>query len=322
MATYDEYAQDASLTERAGRVAGYAGAGVSLALMGAIGVWGYGVVMRDVTGVPVVRAMEGAMRVAPENPGGEIAAHRGLAVNAVAAVGEAAPPEDRLVLAPATTDLAEEDIEAQPMAEAGEVEPLDIASEDVSPTALTDPDAPVQEGPLDADDILALADRITAGATPMAPLDEGAVVQPALMVDGEEITSALEEAISADGGPATSLRPVARVVRTAAAAQAAPAAAAEPGSVEVARADPPSGTKLVQLGAFPTAEAAAEAWTRLLGRHGQYLVGHDRLIQEASSGGQVFYRLRAQGFVELADARRLCAALEAAGAECIPVVIP
>ncbi len=56
--------------------------------------------MRDVSGIPVVRAMEGDMRVLPDNPGGGVAAHTGLSVNEVAAMGEAGGPEDRLVLAP------------------------------------------------------------------------------------------------------------------------------------------------------------------------------------------------------------------------------
>ena len=73
----------------AGRYVNVAAAAVSIALIGGVGVWGYKLLMRDVTGVPVVRAMEGDMRVAPTNPGGEIAAHLGLSVNTVPADGGA-----------------------------------------------------------------------------------------------------------------------------------------------------------------------------------------------------------------------------------------
>ncbi|MFD1809072.1 SPOR domain-containing protein [Gemmobacter lanyuensis] len=37
--------------------------------------------------------------------------------------------------------------------------------------------------------------------------------------------------------------------------------------------------------------------------------------------GRTFYRLRAQGFSDEADARRFCAAITAEGAECIPVTL-
>ncbi len=46
------------------------GAALSLALVAGIGTWGYQLVMRDVTGIPVVRAVEGPMRVCQKTPGG------------------------------------------------------------------------------------------------------------------------------------------------------------------------------------------------------------------------------------------------------------
>ena len=49
--------------------------------------------------------------------------------------------------------------------------------------------------------------------------------------------------------------------------------------------------------------------------------GKERLIQQAESGGQPFFRLRATGFEDMADARRFCSALVAEDAACIPVVV-
>ncbi len=43
-----------------------AGAAISLALIAGIGVWGYKLMVRDVTGIPIVRAAEGEMRVRPD----------------------------------------------------------------------------------------------------------------------------------------------------------------------------------------------------------------------------------------------------------------
>ena len=100
----------------------------------------------------------------------------------------------------------------------------------------------------------------------------------------------------------------------------AAALAANAGTRDVDPASIPAGTRLAQLGAFESAEVAAREWSRLSGRFGDYLDGKDRVIQKAESGGRTFYRLRAMGFSDLADARRFCAALVAERAECIPVV--
>ncbi|MEY1555225.1 SPOR domain-containing protein [Yoonia sp. R2331] len=322
MAVYEEGAEHVPLTRKAGVFANYAGAAVSLGLMAGIGVWGYQLIMRDVTGIPVVRAMEGAMRVAPENPGGEVALHTGLAVNAVAAEGAAAAPEDRLVLAPAVTDLAEEDLTVQPMAEADEVVPTDPAVEVAEvPAALTDaePDAPAD--PLETDDILALVDQLAAGVEPMAPLDDAAVVEPTVTLDGAPVVTIIDRSIP---GVTTSLRPPLRPAALAVTPESAVAAAvaeAVAPQAEVTTAALPTGTKLVQLGAFPTPEAAAQAWVGLEGRFSAYLGGKEQLIQEAERNGKAFYRLRAKGFADLSDARRFCAALEAGNADCIPVVV-
>ena len=82
---------------------------VSLALLAGFAVWVWTLAVRDVSGVPVVRALEGPMRVAPEDPGGMQAAHQGLSVNAVAA-GEPPQMPDRITLAPAPPPLEAEDI--------------------------------------------------------------------------------------------------------------------------------------------------------------------------------------------------------------------
>ena len=332
MAVYEDGTIDVPLARKAGILVNYAGAAVSLGLMVGVGVWGYQLIMRDVTGIPVVRAMEGAMRVAPDNPGGELAQHTGLSVNTVAAVGEAAAPEDRLVLAPVTTELEEEDLAAAPLAEAGEVSPAAEDDEALpQEVALTAPEA--GEGPLQADDILALVDQISAGAPPMAPLEEGIDVAPTVLLDGEEVatTEALAEVSPVvDSGAlavASSLRPVARPRAVAAdgtdaAVAAAVAQATAPAAeVMVTTADLPLGTNLVQLGAFPSPDVAAGEWQRLEGRFGDYMTGKTRVIQEAERNGTAFYRLRASGFADLSEARRFCAALEAGNADCIPVVV-
>lgn len=315
---------------RAGNVVNAAGAIVSLGLIVGVGVWGYNLVMRDISGVPVVRAMEGPMRMAPENPGGEVADHTGLAVNAVAAQGQAAPPEDTVVLAPPTVGLAEEDIVVLPSAEAQEVAPVISAP----PVAEAAPEQEIEvagvatpEPPLTAEQILALADQIAAGAEPLTDLEEGATPPVQTAVNGVPSEVIADIVPSTVPGVAVSLRPVTRpaglVVASAPAASsdaAAPLAPADP-TVLVSTATIPVGTSLAQLGAYDSPEIAAEEWRRFNGRFTDYLAGKERLIQEASRGGRTFYRLRAMGFEDVADARRFCAALVAENTDCVPVVV-
>ena len=93
-----------------GRMLNRLGALASMALAGGLTVWGCQMAVRDATGVPVVRAPIGPMRVAPQDPGGRQAAHQGLSVNAISAGGDAPPAASRLILAPPPQDLVEEDL--------------------------------------------------------------------------------------------------------------------------------------------------------------------------------------------------------------------
>jgi hypothetical protein len=291
-------------TKNFARVANLAGAAVSLALIVGVGVWGYKLLVRDVSGVPVVKAAEGPMRIQPENPGGRQALNQGLAVNEVAAEGTASGPVEQLILAPEPLDLTLEDTppraaaETAPAVEDGEATPLAEAGEPRS----ADDDA------LQLAAVEALAQQLSDGAT---PLEELAPVT--------ERAPQVEERPEVTEGLGVSLRPklrpsgLAKVQNVAAVSAPAGPRDVDPGSI-------PTGTRLAQLGAYDSAEVARKEWTRLSGRFEDYLQGKDRVIQKAQSGGRTFYRLRAMGFDDLSDARRFCSALVAENAECIPVV--
>ena len=312
MAVYDQGHVPVSGATRAGALVNYVGAIVSCALIVGVGVWGYKLVVRDVSGIPVVRAMAGEMRVLPTTPGGEVSVHTGLSVNEVAAVGEASAPEDSVALAPAMAGLADEDV----------VTLLSTGVEEVS--AIVPSVAPEIEvkvplnatqivaAPLSTDDILALANQIAGRTLPLAPNADVTVVAPTLSLAGQAVvTPVVAKNVP---GVSVSLRPMLRPTFTPV------VAAAEVQSLVTTTAFA-LGTNLVQIGAFPKAENAATEWTRLQGRFGDVMGGKARVIQAATSGGKTFYRLRAQGFSELGDARRFCAALVAEGTDCIPVVV-
>ncbi|MDP5335071.1 MAG: SPOR domain-containing protein [Paracoccaceae bacterium] len=316
-----------------GRIANLAGAGLSVALIIGVTIWGYRLVMRDVNGIPVVRAMEGPMRIQPETPGGSMAENLGLAVNEVAATGTAAPPPDRIVLAPRPVVLDDEDVATAELMAVAQIFPM--------PQPLAAPVAAEAPQPADgsAGDNGALPDSVagearidTVAMTRAEPDSMAAMVDQILaqVLQGEDAPSATEATVAAiavprvEGGISQSLRPQARpaaMVRQAAlqsAAMATPAAAA----LAVLDVDPdtiPAGTRLVQLGAYDSPEVAKREWDRIAARFGDYLEGKARVIQLAESGGRNFYRLRAMGFADINDARRFCSALVAERAECIPV---
>jgi SPOR domain len=301
-----------------------AGALLSVALIAGLAVWGYQLAVRDVTGVPVVRALEGPMRIQPEDPGGVAAAHQGLAVNTIAAEGQAEGPAAQVELAPAPVVLDDSDvparsdtgISAMTMAEADEALPVDEEELVPEPVALTD-----GEGD-DVAEALAMANALAAGAQPLS----GEEADLDLTAEAEtRIASAVVPA--SVPGVARSPRPEPRPEDIVARAAASPvdlavasATAALPGVREIDASQVVTGTRLVQLGAFDSEGVAREAWDKIALRFPEMLEDKDRVVEMAQSGGKTFYRLRAMGFEDLSDARRFCAALMAGQAACIPVV--
>lgn len=216
----------------------WTGMTLSLGLVLGAGVWGWRLMEREAVGVPVIHAAEGPMRIAPEEPGGNLAEHQGLAVSRIAAREGEEPLANELHLAPRTVELAPSDM-PQPRFEAPQIAATDLAVAE----ALG----------LDA------ADLVEVGATP-------------------------------------------------------------PARREVARNVSLGGDEAVQLGAFPQETLARSAWTALVGKFPDLLEGSEQRIEMVERQGRTFWRLRAGGFSDIADARRVCAALNAGGAECVAVV--
>lgn len=298
------------------RLTGALGAVTSAALVMGLGFWTYDLAMRDLTAVPVVRALEGPARMAPEEPGGEVAEHQGLAVNAIQAAEDESAPE-RLVLAPSAAPLAEDDL-------APDLRQASLEREGVAPAE------PFAERPSRATGGI---DSLPGTQIMLASADTGAMggasarvwggaeidAQPAAV---DPIEAALAEALgmpAPDAGPAVAElggEGVARSPRP----TGRPAAAAVP-VAEIVPSALPAGTQLVQIGAFAEADQARAEWAALAGRFAPYLAGKAPVVQPATSDGRQLYRLRAAGFADGADARRLCAALSAEGVECVPVLV-
>ncbi|SDI56140.1 SPOR domain-containing protein [Aliiruegeria lutimaris] len=331
---YDDGMQVQSENYRAGGpgklrlLAHVTGTLLSLAVIGTGGYWGYKQIMRDVHGVPVVRALEGPMRVAPDDPGGQIASHSGLSVNGVQASGAASPPEERLTLAPAPVDLSEEDLPLGQLTASTKDGDLELASSaEADDAELLPPDESAQLASLSqefpADDpiarAIALANASIAGATPLSEAETGAEPVEASAQD-EALPEVRTVQVVTGPGVALSPRPLARPTSRAPVVLASVSATVSATPAVMDAAEVPKGTRLVQLGAFDTPEEARTAWGKISGKFDGLMVDKTQVVVEAKAGGRTFWRLRAMGFADLSDARRFCAALVAERTDCIPVV--
>ncbi|PZX48254.1 sporulation related protein [Roseinatronobacter thiooxidans] len=316
-AQYGQYSDPAYMTPPRGMqtkavLHGF-GAVLSLALMIGSAAWVWQLTQRDVAGVPVVRALEGPLRVAPENPGGRQAAHQGLSVNELAASQDISA-SGSIMLAPASAGLSQED--GVPAGEApapaptdlrfdtGEVQPIQVALQQAldMPAQAADPRNSAPLG-------FVSATRRAVQSSPRPPRRNTDTIASARAV----AVAAPAPAPSSAGFAADDL-----------AASVAQSVAAGIGSVRDIEVDPASlgpGTRLVQLGAYDDAASARAAWDQLSRRFSPLLDDRGRVIEAAQSGGSVFYRLRAHGFNDERDARRFCAALVDQQIDCIPVLI-
>ena len=292
-------------TNRLGTFANILGAIISLALIIGIGVWGYKLLVRDVSGIPVVRVADGEMRIRPVDPGGQLAQHQGLSVNAVAARGGTDALADEVRLAPRPVEFAADDLEvsttrvaALPQSSGPITAPEAI---DLEAHLSTSPGIGEEAEPKETEQVAlntAVAEAVVAAVT-------SEQTQPAVLQ-----TASLRFSLRPKRRPAA---PVATIVP----------AAFQPGATvgEVDISALPAGTRLAQIGAFDTPEIARAQWARFEDKFDVYMTDKKRIIQKATSGGRTFYRLRVHGFEDIAAARRFCSALVAENADCIPVVI-
>lgn len=327
-----------------------AGAATSIAMVLGVVVWGYKLAVRDVSGVPVIRAIEGPARIAPEDPGGDLARHTGLSVNEVTGKGLAAPGPERVILAPEADRLDDSDqpmtgVRALAQVDRTELPELEAAEPATAPvpqvprgTALSvaDEALPV-DGPEALEGAAASQIRTAAaeaakvrpvarkmpvlpeGAAPSTEIDTVTPAEPQLALVPRDVPG-----VKSSPRPARKPAGLKAAAGNGSAAKPAANAAAKPAPVaSVAEIDPatlPEGARVVQIGAFDTPEVARAEWDRVAARFGPLMEGKSRIVQEAVSGGRSFYRLRAAGFKNLDDSRRFCAALSAEGTNCIPTL--
>ncbi|HEY0213618.1 MAG TPA: SPOR domain-containing protein [Paenirhodobacter sp.] len=333
--------QRPGLVEPVSRWVQLAGAATSVLLILGVVIWGYKLAVRDVSGVPVIRALEGPSRIAPDDPGGDLARHVGLSVNEVAGKGLAAPGPERVVLAPSPGNLANDDA---PMAGVRSLVKVERIEPDPLPEAepATAPVSQVPQGtalavqdevvPIDGPEVMegtsaAQIRSAAAEAARVRPVPRTVPVIPEnLAARSTTTTQAVADALP---GVKTSPRPAGRpstIRPTARTDSAKPDTATAVNPAPVAKADEidplslPADARVAQIGAFDTVEIARAEWNRVAARTGAAMAGKSRIIQEAQANGRTFYRLRVAGFDGVEASRKFCDTLKAQGVNCIATV--
>ncbi len=315
-ATLGGYGADASETDSVdpSKFVHIIGAAISLGVLLVLLGWGANTLMRDASGIPVVEALDGPIRVSPDEPGGIPASHQGLSVNSVAANLSQPAISDDLRLAPQPVALTAED---QPTIV------LQAQSPQARPQALVSATAPLQAAapaiPTQPDGIDAFAAELASLAQPLSDLPQSTVAAP------QVVTSLSGSALPTQDVPSTaSINQTGVIAQTTVRPQLRPAAlvVADPGvATSPFDAVVPAGTQLAQLGAFDSRAIAEREWARLSQKFASYLGGKSPLIQTTTTNGSTLHRLRVSGFAAAADARRFCGALSDQGGACYPVVM-
>lgn len=296
-----------------------AGAAVFVCLVAAMGLWAWRLGTRDASMVPVVKAMAGPSRVAPEEPGGLQAAHQGLEVNDVLA-GQPAPRIAPAHARPAPEILTAEDA---PQGELVVSAPAILAERVMSEAGATTGDEIVALAPADAG-IAATAEAPLATEL-VSPADgeaDALAAGPRPMNRPRGLVVARAKPASAEAAPAAKPRVAAEApAKPRETAKAAPTAAkpAAPATREVASAK--AGTRMVQLGAYDSEEMARRAWSRLVAANPDLLGAKSLYAERTTSNARVFYRLRVAGFENTDQTRAMCESLRARGVDCIPVTV-
>lgn len=285
-ANFDEFVAGAHAPRAAmGRFLNIAGAISTLALVVGVAVWGYRLAVRDANGVPVIMAMEGPIRVAPDDAGGKLAPHIGLSVNRIAAEGSAGEVPEQLVLAEPPVGLEADDAPG-------------IGAE-----------APAQ--PTEADTLartLALADELARQAAAEIAAEETGTVDETPLLPG----ALVQRSPRPMPRPGSTEGVITNTTRVSAQA---------PVATELDPAGLTAGTRLAQIGAFDDVASARSEWDRIALQHAALFEGKNRVIQPANAAGRTFYRLRVEGFQTEDDSRRFCAAIEAGDLRCNSVTV-
>ncbi len=281
-----------------------------IVLVLALGIGGWSLLGHRSGPPPVIEADGKPYRAKPENPGGmqigrgeEILGDGdGTAAGKVAPGPEAPAPQALKAQIAAARDeqrLAEQKAAEQRAAAQRAVEAR-LAAQRMPEAVEQKPASPVVSGSASP-----LPDTRVEAKKASSPALSAKPAQPAPQTAAKSVQGV---------GPAAAAKP--------AQSAAAPAQSFPPPSVlaghALSGASAPSGGKpsQVQLAAFGTEEAARQEWSRLTKRMPELLSGRKPSIQRIDRDGRTIWRLRTDGFADMAQASGFCDKVRAKGAGC------
>ena len=291
--------------------------GIGVVLMLAVGGWS--LMGTHHGGIPIIGPPPGPVKDRPADPGGmQIMSGDGGETD-MTGNGEAhlAPAPEQ----PDTKALARQ-YGVPPGAPTQDPAKTDATSDTAVPPA-TPGNAPAPTAPANSPDATAsAAPEQPQPAVPSATAAEKPQVQPAAPTGAaaNAPAEAPKEAPKKEEAPVHhAARPVEKPL---------PAPVPEPESVAppkaatpektVSKADVPSGSHEVQLGALDSEAAARKEWDSLRHQAPALLAGHTPLFEKTTRGDHTFVRLRIGGFADLKAARAYCVKLHAQSVACTP----
>jgi cell division protein FtsN len=300
---------------------GLAAAVLSLTMLGAVVAWAYQISVRDAYDVPVVRAIEGAMKQRPEKSGGLQMGGTDVKVTRMVSgeesTGDAtlAPRDEGLAPEDKPVDVIRRETEAAEVVDtAPQLKPADTAAEEELKVASIP--APGPTTPVAAEPEPTIG---TTTGTPIQPLQDSSAVtelapdrSPPVAVRPKTLdtTASTAPASSTTNTPVTSTTntPVASTTNT-------PVTSTT--NTPVSTAPIAAGDPVVQLGAFTTRQLAERVWKDQKVINGRLFRGMEPTITPVQSGGRELYRLRVGPYADADEAKKVCVVLKARGADCI-----
>ncbi len=303
-----------------GMIAGLAVAGI---LMGGSFWMGFQTGTKNITGadIPLIRAVIGPAKVAPEDPGGlQVPNQDKLVFEGVrenvdeAAETVAPPPEEPAPPAPSNLPRITETDRASEPAQNSEprrpivVEGRDIASETVvAETGVAE--AGVSED-VDPNESAATEDAVPTDAS-SSPSDDGPTVVAVVEVEQTPPSAPVVEAAAP--------KPI---------VLAPPPAPAPPAPTPTSTASTATETVVavisatrIQVGAYRSLNAAMQGWRIIQTAHADLLTGLEPTVigVDLGTGRGIFHRLQAGPLADVASANRLCESLRALKQGCLVV---
>lgn len=162
-----------------------------------------------------------------------------------------------------------------------------------------------------------------AALGPLPPVGQGSAYAPAIL----SMPKARPADLNVEMANAVNAALEAVLTEANAPAAQAPAPTQAPASTQVAAVNNldsiplPSGTRMIQIGAYGSEAVARQQWDRLSSQHSDLLGAKEHYVQRTENSGKVFYRLRVAGYPSKSDTRSACAALSARGLPCITVTL-